>query len=491
MAPPGGPSLSAPATIQKGDAASAHVRGFLVLAGSQLVARLLTVASLAYLARVLEVEAFGAVGFATVVVAYAMVLVDSSIDLIGMRRIAGDAAEAATVVPTLVAVRVAMAALGLLLLAAASPLFAATPSGAGLVLLQGLTMLTFAVNLKWALQAFERNLPVGASFVLTQALNLGGLVALVHGPEQLLRVPLVQIASELAGASLLAVAYRGVRRPGSAARTGPSRELAATLVRDAMPMAGSRVLRAININSDLLVLGIAATPTAVGLYTAVSRILFALRELGDLYYIPLLPQLSRDALGEAGAVAPTLERALRVAGAIILPVAVVGSLTATDLLVFAFGSEFGSASVALRILLGGGVFMMLGAGYRLTLVALGRQDVLLPIMAGGAALAVALNVLLVPRLSIVGAALAATSSELLVLVLSMAAIRRSARVSLLRPIVRPSLAAAATGGLVALLPPLSFPVTAAIAVGAYLPLALALGAVELRELTGAPVEPSR
>lgn len=461
---------------------TAHLRGFVQLASGQAVARGMTFLAVAYLARVLGVETFGVIGFAAVVAAYVLQVVDAGLDLVGMREIAHNERRLPEILSGVLGLRLVLAVVAGLLLVGLAPRLAPSPAAVGIMLAYGLSFVSFAANLKWGFLALEHNGPVAAAAVLSQALYLGGIVLFIHQPGDALRVPLLFFGGDLAGAALLFVLLRrrGVRLPFP--RVTP---LAWRLLREALPLGGARAARAASVNFDLLLLGLVAPMSVVGLYSALSRLILLLREIGELYYLPLFPGLARAAKETAERFASVAHAGLRYAGVIIFPLAVGGCLTGHELLALLFGREYAGGGPALCLLLAAAVVMMLTGAFRLALVAYGRHGTVLKVILAGAAVNVVMNLLLTPRYFIVGAALSVLFSEALILVLAAWAVARSVPLSPLTSVFRPALAA---GGMALLLHLVTaWPLWLKVGVGAasYGILILALRAVLPSELADA------
>ncbi len=452
-----------------------------MLAGGQALARGMTFLGVSYLTRALGIEMFGVIGLATAVVACFLLVVDAGLDLIAMRVVSRREDSVDSVASRVILSRLGLAAVAAGLLGLAAPWIASSSIGLAVMLAYSLTFLSFAANLKWSFQALEQNGLVAIALVLSQAVYLCGILISVHGPDDVIKVPLVIFGSELTGAAFIFVQFR---RQGFRIRLPRSYRLSWAMLRDAFPLAGTLAVRTIGINFDLLLLGLVDTPLAVGLYSAVSRIIFLIREFGALYYIPLFPQLSLAAkeaterfvtLGQAG---------IRHAAVIIFPVVIGVFLTGAELLAFVFSPEYASAANVLFLLLVAVAFTMLTGVYRYGLIAYNRQTTLFQIITAGAAFNIAMNLLLVPRYSLIGAAWSAVASEALIFVLSWLAVTRSVRLSPWRPICRPALAAAGMAIILWLIPTWPFLLRVAVAVVSYSTLVLFSGAVRTGELSG-------
>lgn len=459
-----------------------HLRGFVQLAGGLVLARGMTFLAVAYLARVLGVETFGIVGFAAVVAAYVLQVVDAGLDLIGMREIARRERALEEILSGILGLRLVLAAAAGLLLVGLAPRLAPSPAAVGIMLAYGLSFVSFAANLKWGFLALEHNGPVATAAVLSQALYLGGAVLFVHQPGDAVRVPLLFFGADLAGAGLLFVF---LRQRGVRLRFPYPTRLAWRLLREALPLGGARLARAVSVNFDLLLLGLVGPMFMVGLYSALSRLIFLLRELGELYYMPMFPGLARATKETTERFAGLAHTGLRYAGVIIFPLAVGGWLTGPELLVLLFGPEYAGGSRTLSLLLAAMVVTMLTGTFRLGLVAYGRERTVLHVIVFGAALNVVLNLLLTPRYSITGAALSVLFSEALILVLAGWALGRSVSLSPWIPVLRPAVAAGGMALILQFVAAGPFWLKVAIGAASYGILVFALRAVRLGELVEA------
>lgn len=456
-----------------------HLGGFFLLAVGQILARIMTFLSVAYLTRALGVEVFGVVGFGAAAAAYFMLIVDAGLDLVGMRHLAKPGSDVDAIVSSILTSRMALAVLATAFLGVAAPWLVPSPTALAVLIAYSLTFLSFASNLKWGFQGLGQNALVASALVLSQACYLAGVVRYVHGPTDAVKVPVLLFGSELIGAGLLFVRYR---RQGFTLRLRHARDLSWSLLREAMPLAGVRAVRALTVNFDLLLLGLIDSPVAVGVYAAVSRIILVLRELGELYYAPMFPGLTRAA-HETGDRHVALARVgLRYAAVIIFPIAVGGCLTGSEFLSFVFGLGYRSGSPALCLLLAAMAFAIPTGTYRYSLVACGRQRTLFAIMAAAAVLNVGMNVLLIPRYSIIGAAISALAAEIVVFSLAWAAVAELASLSPWRTVLRPAIAVAGMALTLELLPARPFLVTVAVGAATYVALAFLVGAVRPREL---------
>ncbi len=445
---------------------------FFSLTAGEAAARLAAFAAFARLARVLGASEFGRIGLVLTIVTYLQIPVLQGFDSVGMRDVSRDRA----LLPRYAGAILSMRLLAALATLAAAALLAPAPVRP-LLLLFALTLVPQAASVKWAFQAVEQARPVAAANILSQAVFAAGAFT-IRGPEGLLRAPLWALAGEAAAAALLAAVFVsrfGLPRPGLDAR----------LFRESAPLAASSVLGTLLFNFDVLALAWFQPSAAVGLYTAVYKLVLLFSTPLTLLQISLLPTLARAAARARSGLASTAAPALRYLAAVFVPLPFAGWVVAQRLLILLYGPEYTAGAAALRILLLSLPWMAFRSLFRIILVSYHRQRLDLRAMLAGTAANVAVDLALVPRWSVAGAALGTLASELVIFGMSYFYIqRRIEPVPVARHCWRPLAAAAvmlaAAAGLQAV--PVVWQLAAAAA--AYVAAAFAVRAFTWREIAG-------
>lgn len=415
------------------------VRAIVALTAGAIVARLIAFLATALLARRLGPASFGIVGFATALSGYLALVVNSGLGEVGSREVARAPEAAADVYWRVSSVRLLLAAIAsaaLLVVAVSIPKPAATQL---VVALSGLSFLSIAVDPTWALKGLERPVLAGVGQVVAQSLYVVGVWLLVSGPAEVARVPIVLFVGEAVAAFILVGVLLGSRRPRFALAEG------LRLLRETRYLTLARLLRVVVISADVVMLGFLATDRDVGVYTAAYRVAFLLMAVSgavDTAYFPSYVKtvpLGRDAarrlIGSSLGVAATIGAPL-VAGVVV---------TARPLLTLLFGAEYANGAAALQLLAlaVGMVFLHWSAGqfflveHRLRLYA--------AINGTAATLNILLNLWLIPRLGILGAATATFVCEMVTAVLGGIALWQLGVLPSGVTLVRPILAACAMG----------------------------------------------
>ena len=457
-------------------------RNFVGLAGAQVAGRLVAFGVTVYLSRVLGVEGFGVIVFATSVLAYGSLVVDGGFDSLGQREIARRRIPRERLLPTLIGLRSLLVGAAWILLVIFAETFAPSELVRTVLYLYGLSLVTDAFDLRWLYFGAERPVWVGVGETVTQVVLLGGVVALVRRPEGLVLVPLAFLAGRVLGVALLWVLH--VRRHGLP-EWGFDRSLAEELIRDALPIGGAAAVGMLSHNFDTVLLGLWLGTSATGLYGAAYRVAWVPTTLAMAYLAVIRPTIARAAVtGGLPALSRFLTSSLRMTGAAGIGLVVLASPIAGEILGLLFGDPYRRAAPVLGLLLGATALVMVNRHFRALLVAFDRQREALVVMGVGGGVNVALNLLLIGPFGVVGAAAATAISEAVILALGAWATRlRVGPVAVLPHLARPALCGLPSLGL--LLWPLAGPLAlrAILAALLYPLLLLGTGAIRVREAT--------
>ena len=186
---------------------------------------------------------------------------------------------------------------------------------------------------------------------------------------------------------------------------------------------------------DVMILARLKPPDDVGQYGAGYRFLEAFTVVPTMIMSVLAPVLARSFMEGAGVLQRRYGLAMHLVSVIAIGVSVGGAMTAWRVLpaLPGFGA-FDGGGVALAILSPAAGLILVGTIAQGALIAAHRQQRLLRISAAGLAFNLVLNLVLIPPYSYVGAAIATTATEVLLVALSLREVRL--RLSLRWPLAR-------------------------------------------------------
>lgn len=382
------------------------VRNFLALGSGEALSRAVAFGAYVYLARALGAQGYGVISFAAGLNLYLAKLADFAIEAVGSKEVA----RAPETIPFLAsAMLTARLGLTLVLTGVSSALVLSTmPEPERTVLcLFFLTLLPIAASTKWVHMGLENALPVGVWRVVGELLMLALVVGLVRDMGDLWIVPLAILAGDSLAATAL---YLKLRRDGYPFGLRWDPQTALPMFKKAAPLMGQIITGLLLYNMDLIFLRVMRDSETVGYYAAAYMLISFLANLGMTYAMTLLPALARQ-----GERSPE-ERALYHTSqaqvfAVTLPIAVGGTFVAPGIIALGFGADYEQSVLVLQIL----VWTIPPVVYRAVpwsaLIVRGKQSLLLRATIFAVVANAVLNLVLIDRYGILGAAIATVVTE--------------------------------------------------------------------------------
>ncbi|TAM83989.1 MAG: flippase [Acidobacteria bacterium] len=383
------------------------------LYGVQFASYLLPLVTIPYLTRVLGPATWGLLAFAQAFGAYASIGIEYGFNLSATRMVAKNrdsASELANLVAGVAGAKLLLAA-GAVVIALALeswvPLFRANP-----VFLWAALFLAVAqsFSMLWYYQGFEGMRLVAVLDVAGKAAATVGIFTLVHHPEDGWKVLALQ-----AGGSLLSVIAATVM----VYREIPIKLPTWQLVRDTLRMGWSMFLFRSSMSlygaGNAFILGLFASPTAVGFYAGAERLARALMGLlvpihQSLY--PRLGNLVQHNLPAAKRLARSSRFLMSSAGAVLSLAAFLGAPWAVPLIL---GRSFRPTVPVLEIMAALPLLDAIGTMFGvLWMVPLGLDRQFNRVVLAGGALNLVLAVVFAPRFAQLGMAAAVVATEVFV-----------------------------------------------------------------------------
>jgi O-antigen/teichoic acid export membrane protein len=391
----------------------------LTLFTGDAAARVLLFLYTVWVARQLGPGPFGLLTFAQAVLGYLLLAGDWGLATLGVREVAGAGTDQRAVWTGITRVRAGVALS--LVLASGSVVWLVRPEPvtAAVMLATLATALPLAMLPDWACRGLGRMGLAASLGVLQAALALGGVLVLVHGPEQLVTVPLVRLA---AAAVTVAVAFSLLGAnpwAGSAAREAGAwlrRHGIGRLLRSGGYLLSANAAMLAVHSADALLLKILRDNETVGLYGSAYRIIQV--PMAAFYVLtssalPVLTQLQRE---EGGTARRTVHRLVLLAAAVGLAGALALWFLREPVIHLVYGQEYASAGLVLGVLALAIPLDFVVAVKGTSYVAQGREKPLLGCIALAAGANIVANLLLIPRFGMMAAAWTTVGTYMLLLV---------------------------------------------------------------------------
>ncbi len=410
------------------------------------------------LARRFEPAAFAVIVLAQATAQYLAMLVDFGFTITGIRLLAERPSTTRSVMGAIVCIRIAIGTLGVVATWSITMALGFSAQAVAVFVLFAVSTALAALDVSWVAQAREatgtRALVLGGTATLALAILVIGLAIRSD--------PVVAPIAQVIGAGTFAVVSLVVvgRRYGLPSL--PDRVSTWAVARIAIPIGLATLLAQVYYNLDLILLGILRTSAEVGTYGAIYKIILGLLALGWTYSLVILPRLTKARSRSLEDQRAELGRRIRQLVVVIVPVALLAALLSAPIIVTVFGPRYVDGAAPLSLLLASVPISSVGSLVLYSLAAAGRTWAL-PISSGcGAVVNVILNLILISRYGMIGAAWATILAVSLVLVLALFQAREHLpswdRLGTLRLVT--SLAAMAVVALIAHDLPLPVPTTA-------------------------------
>jgi O-antigen/teichoic acid export membrane protein len=288
------------------------------------------------------------------------------------------------------------------------------------------------------LVAHQRVVPAAFAGVLSSAVYVGALFVVIGGDFGFAGIA---ACSAVSGLIALLVPF-GVLRLRLRLTRDPA--LWRQMLSWALPQAGVLVLGILYFRVDTFLLSFLSTDSEVGLYGVAYRVLEVLIVLPTYFMSTLFPELARQRL-HSDSLDELVQGAFSSMALVAVPLVIIFATSPVEVISVAGGPRYADAAPVLAVLAVAVALVFLNTVFVQSLIALTRQRnlfvVLLLVLAGN----VLLNVLLIPALGAMGAAIALVATEGAALALVMRAFARVGKVPRFRYPVRFTGSALITG----------------------------------------------
>jgi len=187
-------------------------------------------------------------------------------------------------------------------------------------------------------------------------------------------------------------------------------------IKEALPFGLSTIFVTIYYHIDTVMLSLIVPNSnkIVGWYNAAYRLVLILLAIRGIIQISVFPLMSRFFKNSKNSLKLVCEKLFKYGIIIIFPIAVGTTILAKRFILLIYGNEYLPSIIALQILIWSNVIIFANFAHRL-FEATNKQIIVTKITILGAIANILLNLLLIPKFSYIGAAIATCLTELIVL----------------------------------------------------------------------------
>ena len=383
------------------------------LMGGHAVALLVPLLTVPYLARVLRPEGWAPVLVAQALASWVVLLLDYGFDLSGTRAVALARArgeEMGEIIWGVQSAKFLLVPLAALLLLVASFTIPALRQDRALSLWTGVFAIARGLNPLWYFQGLERVRGAIAIDTTCKVLGVLGVLLVVRAPSHGWRVLALQGC--FAMLALLLLTWRMARELPP---RGLSLRTAAATLHLSWTLFAFRASSTLYMQANTVILGLWGSPAAVVAYGGAEKVVRAAINLLEPATRVFLPRVSYLGASDPVKAGLLIQRSLILLGAAATAIGAALALMAPTVIALLLGAGYDEAVPVLRLLALLvpiiAVGTVLGAFWALPF---GRDRAMLLVTAAAGMLNLVLVLVLVPRISAIGMAIAVVLAELLV-----------------------------------------------------------------------------
>lgn len=240
-------------------------------------------------------------------------------------------------------------------------------------------------------------------------------------------------------------------------------------LRNSFPMGVTAIITFAYFKMDTILLSVLQSNAHVGIYNVAYKIMENLIFFPAMLAGLILPLLSRFIFTQRERFEEIANKTFKVFCIVVVPIIIGTWFLASDIVAIVSGTGFQESAPVLRILIFALGFIFFGSYFNMLLVVGNAQKKLMQTLIFAAFFNIGLNLLLIPRLSYIGAASTALATEMLVVLLTGFLVRRHIRYTpSFENIPRVLFSGAAMAVVLFLLEPYSFLLSGFVGMGTYL-----------------------
>ncbi len=370
-----------------------------------------------YLARYLGVENFGIISFSLALASIFSIIADFGLTTLSVREIARDKSIAKRFINNIFSIRVILSIITLVLVSVTIFFLQYSKNLSVIIYLIMLFTLfsgSFAGTFYSLFQAYEKMEYQSIGQILNSLLLLVGILVGIYLKFSLLELAIIYfvVGLILFAYSLLICAWKFF-----VPKLKFEFEFWKEILKEAFPLSLYNISSFLSFNIDSIILAFIVGTTAVGVYTASYRFLNILVVLPSVYVMSVFPVLSDFYISSKNSLKITYETSLKYLLLIAIPIAIITTLTSKDIINIIYGNSFDASIICLQILIWSVPLLFITYVFRVLLISINKQYLLLKITIVAMLINIILNFIFIPKYSFVAASIITVLTEFIIFIL--------------------------------------------------------------------------
>lgn len=389
--------------------------GFGFLGGASILSQLLGLVGLVYITHRTTVAQVGAYSLCAAIVSYFALSVNFGVTMLAIRDCVRQPERRRDVLGETLLLQTGLSVGALTIVLLATPVLAPNHLVEKLLPIVALRLVIDAVSFDWALQAQERFKLLAGVRLAGQMFYAAAILALVTQGEAAIET---FAWANLAGFALTSIATHFCigRRAWSVGAARP--RFLMQRLRRSVPLGAVLAIATVYFSLDSIMLGYFSSAKEVGLYAAAAKFPSQLIGLSIVWASSIYPHAAELAIRDPRQLAEQVGRAAVIAAGVGVPLVVITAAVGPQLLATFFGEAYREAGAAFAVLTMAGVAVLISTSFSTVLIAAHNERGVVLSTAAGAIANLLLNLVLIPRLHSLGAAIDTLIAEVVVLAMN-------------------------------------------------------------------------
>jgi O-antigen/teichoic acid export membrane protein len=371
-----------------------------------------------YLARVLGKAGFGLYSLALAVGVYFWTVVDMGVIGYGTREVARDKEKAAELYSLLNSLRFILAISLFLIFCAALYIVDISPEKRLILLAGGFYVVGYSLSPDWVFRGLEKMQYITLGSLATSLVFLGGIYLFVKNTSGTLLSSIIYSLSFLVGSlSLMIPLYLKLKIPFSFRVSFIKWWLH---IKESLYFAINGALNNISLFIPILFLGFWSTAEDLGTFSAPHRLTTMINRAGGLTILALYPVLSSLYVKDVENFKKTHIGFLKIIIWITVPICIIATFLSRDIMIFLFGITYEDSTGIFNIMIWLFFIFLLRYSFGNALVSAGFHRINVFATGIGATVVTTVSIVLIPKYSGYGAAVALMAGEIITLILMYA-----------------------------------------------------------------------
>ncbi|MFZ5800816.1 MAG: flippase [Candidatus Omnitrophota bacterium] len=395
-------------------------KNFLWMASANLTCGLLNIAMYIYLARKLGAGRFGKFSFVQALVFYLFNFIDLGLSTFGTREIAKDTSRLRQFVDQIISLRLIIAFLLYAVFVLLTLVSKEIPEIKALMLLTALWFFSYAAATEWAFQGLEKMQMVFISLVATVSLQFLAVLFLVNNDNYYYALPGVLVLATLP----IAAIYLRILlfRPQFFNIDFKALKI---FFSSALVIWAISLFAQVYNGFDVVLMGALRSPAETGYFTVARRFTGGLTFISIFLANAALPRYANALSRGKGQCKKITLDFLKIVVSTALGLFVLIIVFCREIILLTVGAEYLAAEGVLKILMVGVALVFVNLPFSTALIAASREKAVLKQALSSAALNVSLNLFLIPKWGMEGAAWSFVAAEVLALTWVVGLYKRS------------------------------------------------------------------